>query len=70
MTQEESTKLEGYLRKTFRLDTIEVRRLPKEDAPAEVYIGEEFIGTLSEDPDDPGDYHFQMAILGFDLDEA
>lgn len=68
VTREEIIKVENYLRRTFRLDTIEVRQRPNKDDSAEVYIGDEFIGVLFRD-DDEGDlsYQFQMAILEFDL---
>ena len=69
MKREENVRLEKYLRKTFRLDTIEVRQRPKKDDSAEVYIGDEFIGILfRDDEDDELSYQFQMAILGYDLD--
>ncbi len=69
MTREEIVRVESYLRKTFRLDTIELRQRPNKDDSAEVYIGDEFIGVLFRDDDD-GDlsYQFQMAILDFDLE--
>lgn len=68
MSREEIVKLETYLRKLFRLDTIEVRQRPNKDDSAEVYIGDEFIGVMFRDDDD-GDlsYQFQMAILDYDL---
>lgn len=71
LNREEIVRLETYLRKTFRLDTIEVRQRPNKDDSAEVYIGDEFIGVLFRDDDD-GDlsYQFQMAILDFDLDSV
>lgn len=69
MKGDEIVRLERYLRKTFRLDTIEVRQRPKKDDSAEVYIGDEFIGILfRDDEDDELSYQFQMAILGYDLD--
>ena len=69
MKREEIVRLERYLRKTFRLDTIEVKQRPKKDDSAEVYIGDEFIGILFRDEeDDELSYQFQMAILGYDLD--
>jgi len=69
LTREEIVRVESYLRKTFRLDTIELRQRPNKDDSAEVYIGDEFIGVLFRDDDD-GDlsYQFQMAILDFDLE--
>ena len=69
MKREEIVRLERYLRKTFRLDAIEVRQRPKKEDSAEVYIGDEFIGILfKDDEDDDLSYQFQMAILGYDLD--
>jgi hypothetical protein len=69
MKREEIVRLERYLRKTFRLETIEVRQRPKKDDSAEVYIGDEFIGILFRDEeDDELSYQFQMAILGYDRD--
>jgi len=68
----ELLRVEMFLRKTFRLDTIEVRARPKKDDSAEVYIGDEFIGVLYKDDEDPDDlsYSFQMAILDFDLPDV
>lgn len=68
MQREEILRLESYLRKTFKLDLIEVRQRPAKDDSAEVYIGDEFIGILfKDDEDDDLSYQFQMAILDFDL---
>ena len=49
--------------------TIEVRKRPKKNDSAEVYIGGEFIGVISRDDED-GDlsYNFDMAILDSDLE--
>ncbi|NND48932.1 MAG: DUF3126 family protein [Rhizobiales bacterium] len=69
MEQGECVKIESYMRKLFRLDTIEVRRRPQKDDSAEVYLGDEFIGVLfRDDEDDELSYSFQMAILEIDLD--
>lgn len=69
LDRNEVIKLEKYLRKTFKLDTIEVRQRPQKDDSSEVYIGDEFIGLLfRDDEDDELSYSFQMAILDFDLD--
>lgn len=68
MKSEEILRLEAYLRKTFQLQTIEVRQRPQKDDSAEVYIGDEFIGVLfRDDEDDDLSYNFQMAILDYDL---
>jgi len=63
-------RLERYLRRMFKMDTIEVRRRPQKSDSAEVYLGEEFIGLIFEDEDDDDDeksFSFQMSILSFDL---
>ena len=68
MQREEILRLEGYLRKVFKLDTIEVRQRPQKEDSAEVYIGDEFIGVIFRDDEDEDlSYQFQMAILDFDL---
>lgn len=70
MNRSEINQLETYLRKTFKLDTIEVRQRPQKEDSAEVYIGDEFIGVLfRDDEDDDLSYNFQMAILDYDLKE-
>ncbi len=69
MKDEEIKEVEAYLRKKFRLDTINVNPSARRDM-CEVVIGDEFIGTLTRD-DDEGEisYNFSMAILDFDLAE-
>lgn len=71
MQPEEIRKLTSFLRKKFELPSIEVRRRPQKDDSAEVYIGDEFIGVMFRDDEDPDDlsYSFQMAILDFDLED-
>ena len=68
MQREEILRLEAYFRKTFQMQTIEVRQRPQKDDSAEVYIGDEFIGVVfRDDEDDDLSYNFQMAILEYDL---
>lgn len=69
MEKAELTKVETYLRRTFSNASIRVVARPKKKDSAEVYIGEEFIGVISEDNED-GDrsYFFEMAILDTDLE--
>ncbi len=68
MTRDEILRLEAYFRKTFQLQTIEVRQRPNKEDSAEVYIGDEFVGVLfRDDEDDDLSYNFQMAILDYDL---
>jgi Protein of unknown function (DUF3126) len=70
MKKEELQRLERYLRRTFKLDTIIVKARPRKDDSADVLIGDEFIGVLFRDEDDDDSYQFQMAILDVDLDDA
>ena len=55
----------------FGAKTLSVRARPKIKDSAEIYIGDEFIGTLTREDDD-GElcYQFQMAILEMDLEDA
>jgi len=70
MTSEELSKLMRFMQKTFDNAAIQVRKRPQKDDSAEVYIGNEFIGVVYRDDEDPDDlsYNFQMAILDFDLE--
>ncbi|MBC8037742.1 MAG: DUF3126 family protein [Rhizobiales bacterium] len=69
MKPDEIAKLTKYLRTTFALATISVRKRPQKDDSAEVYIGEEFIGVISRDEEDGElSYHLSMAILDIDLE--
>ena len=64
-------KLDAYLKRKFDNERIRVvPRLKKKDS-AEVYVGEDFVGTLTVDNED-GElcYQFQMAILELDLEDA
>jgi hypothetical protein len=66
---QELIRLQAYLRKVFGTKTLSVRARPKKTDSAEVYVGDEFIATISVDDED-GDraYQFQMAILEVDLE--
>jgi hypothetical protein len=67
----EIVRVQAYLRKVFGAKTLSVRARPKIKDSAEVYVGEDFIGTLTVDKED-GElcYQFQMAILEMDLEDA
>jgi Protein of unknown function (DUF3126) len=68
MTSEEIKSIETYLRKTFELESIEVRKRQKKQDSAEVFVKEEFVGVIyKDDEDDEISYQFQMAILADDL---
>ena len=69
MTREEIIKLERYLQRVFKLQSLQVKQRPRKDDSAEVYIGDEFIGVLFKDEEEgETSYQFQMAILDFDLE--
>jgi len=70
MTPAEIKSLEKYLRKTFDLDAIEVRKRAKKQDSAEVFVKEEFVGVIyKDDEDNEVSYQFQMAILADDLND-
>lgn len=65
----EITKLQSYLRRLFRLDTIEVVRRPKKDDSVEVMVADEFVGVIFKDEEEgETSYQFQMCILDIDLE--
>ena len=70
MNPQEMVRVQAYLRKVFGTKTLSVRARPKIKDSAEVYVGEEFLGTLTRDEDE-GElcYQFQMAILEVDLED-
>jgi hypothetical protein len=63
-------RVQAYMRKVFGTKTLSVRARPKIRDSAEVYVGDEFIGTLTREEEE-GElcYQFQMAILELDLEE-
>jgi len=63
----ERKRLEAVLKRQLHAAGLEVRARPRKTDSAEVYVGHEFIGTLSAD-DDAG-YFLTAIILGFDLDD-
>jgi hypothetical protein len=63
-------RVEAYLRRTFGNATIRVVARSRKTDSAEVYIGEESIGLVSEDKEDgETSYDFHMAILDIDLED-
>lgn len=71
MNPQEMVRIQNYLRKVFGTKTLSVRARPKIKDLAEVYVGDDFVGTLTVDDED-GElcYQFQMAILDLDLEDA
>lgn len=62
----ERVRLQLVLRDKLHSVGLEVRPRPRKTDSCEVYVGEEFIGTLSTDPD--AGYFLTMSILDIDLD--
>jgi len=70
MTPAEISSLEKYLRKTFNLEAIEVKKRAKKQDSVEVFVKEEFVGVIyKDDEDNEVSYQFQMAILADDLND-
>ncbi len=71
MNPQEMVRIQNYMRKVFGTKTLSVRARPKIKDSAEVYVGDDFVGTLTVDDED-GEmcYQFQMAILDLDLEDA
>jgi hypothetical protein len=68
---QEMVRIQTYLRKVFGTKTLSVRARPKIKDSAEVYVGDDFVGTLTVDNEDNElCYQFQMAILELDLEDA
>lgn len=63
----ERKRLEGVLKQKLHAAGLEVRARPRKTDSAEVYVGDEFIGTISAD-DDAG-YFLTAIVLGFDLED-
>lgn len=71
MNPQELIRLQTYLRKVFGTKTLSVRARPKKTDSAEVYVGDEFIATITvDDEDGERAYQLQMAILDMDLEDA
>jgi hypothetical protein len=69
MNKQDMQKVETYLRRTFGNASIRVVPRARKTDSAEVYIGEESVGVISEDTEDgETSYDFHMAILDIDLE--
>ena len=67
MNNDEIIRVQTYMRLKFQNDIITLKRGAKDDM-VEVYLEDEFIGTLFRDEDEGEvSYDFNMAILEFDL---
>ncbi len=71
MTPNEISRVQQYLRQTFSNNRIRIMMSSRADAPLEVHVGEEFIGTLySDDEDGERSYALTVSILEEDLPSA
>ncbi len=67
MNNDEIIRVQTYMRLKFQNDMLTLKRGAKDDM-IEVYLEDEFIGTLFRDEDEGEvSYDFNMAILEFDL---
>lgn len=62
----ERTRLQAALRERLHAADLDVRARPRKTDSAEVYVHDEFIGTVSADEDEG--YFLTMSILDIDLD--
>ncbi len=70
LTEQEMTQIQTYLQQLFFNPEINVKQgVGKTDAPAEVYVGKEFIGVIYKNNDDGEiSYDWNMSILKEDLE--
>lgn len=70
LTQEEIKKVETYLQQLFWNPELNIQPGTGKDAPAEVYIGKEFIGVIYKNDDDGEiSYDWTMSILAEDVEK-
>jgi hypothetical protein len=62
-------KLDAYLKRKFDNERLRVIPRSRKSDSAEVYVGEEYIGVLFFDDEDPRSSYFELPILAVDLDE-
>ena len=69
MTSIELQKIESYFQKKFSNPSINLKPSKSDPEMAEVYISNEFIGTLYKDEDEGEiSYDFNMSIIDIDLE--
>lgn len=64
----ERARVQGVLRQVLHAADLDVRARPRKTDSAEVYVRDEFVGTLSADEDEG--QVLTMSILDIDLDDA
>ncbi len=71
MTPTEIARVEDYLRRTFHNNRIVINPPAKPEAPIEMHVNGEFIGTVYRDEDEGEiSYSLQIMILEDDLPPA
>jgi Protein of unknown function (DUF3126) len=71
MTPNEIARVQDYLRRLFSNERIMIDQPKKPNAPGEIRMGEEFIGTLDRDEDEGEiSYTVTISILEEDLPAA
>ncbi len=70
LTPDEMSKVQTYLQQLFWNPEINVQTGTGKDAPAEVYVGKEFIGVIYKNSDDGEiSYDWNMSILPEDIEK-
>lgn len=70
LTAEEMEKIQTYLQQLFWNPEIIVRPGTGKDAPAEAYVGKEFIGVIYKNSDEGEiSYDWNMSILPEDIEK-
>ena len=70
LTAQEMEKIQTYLQQLFWNPEITLRAGTGHDAPAEVYVGKEFIGVVYKNSDDGEiSYDWNMSILQEDIEK-
>ena len=69
MQRQTISRIQSYLRSTFKSKEINVQGRENKNDSAEVLLNDEFLGVIFEDKDDGETcYHFNMTILDIDLE--
>ena len=70
LTAQEMEKIQTYLQQLFWNPEINLQQGTGKDAPAEVYVGKEFIGVVYKNSDDGEiSYDWNMSILPEDIEK-
>lgn len=68
MTENDISKIEAHLKRLFGSPAINVRPRPRLKDSAEVFVGDEFVGVVTDDEDEAGSFNMNMAIIAEDLE--